>query len=137
MTRLAPEEIRLDIAESDDNALAVSAARRMAEEIGFSESEGFLIGTAVSELATNILRYAGRGQVTLRPLAGFGRVGMEVVALDAGPGIPDIEKAMQDHYSTGGSLGLGLPSVKRIMDTFHIESRPGRGLSCTARKWTD
>lgn len=131
---LAPD-VRVDICEPGDNELAISAARRLARELGFSESEEFLIGTAVSELTTNILRYAGSGQVTLRPVSASGRQGMEVVALDSGPGIEDIEQAMRDHYSTGGSLGLGLPSVRRIMDAFCVESRPGRGLICTARKW--
>ena len=127
----------MDISGVADNALAISAARRMAREIGFGESEEFLIATAVSELSTNILRYAGSGQVTLRAVRAYGRTGIEVVAMDAGPGIADIGRAMEDHYSTGGTLGLGLPSVKRIMDVFCVEPRPVRGTICTARKWVD
>jgi serine/threonine-protein kinase RsbT len=134
-SRNLPDEVRLDVGDSADNALAISAARRLAREIGFDESEEFLIATAVSELSTNILRYAGSGQITLRPVRSEGRTGIEVVALDAGPGIADIGRAMQDHYSTGGSLGLGLPSVKRIMDSFRLEARPRGGMLCTARKW--
>jgi len=137
MPHKQPDEVQLDIACVADNALAISAARRMAREIGFGESEEFLIATAVSELATNILRYAGSGQVTLRAVNAGGRTGIEVVALDAGPGIADIHQAMQDHFSTGGSLGLGLPSVRRIMDVFCVEPRPVRGIMCTARKWVD
>jgi len=132
-----PEEVQLDISGSADNALAISAARRLAREIGFSEAEEFLIATAVSELSTNILHYAGSGQVTLRAVRADGRTGIEVVALDAGPGIEDIARAMEDHYSTGGTLGLGLPSVKRIMDAFSVEPRTGCGTICTARKWVD
>lgn len=132
-----PNEVQQDIADSADNALAISAARRLAREIGFGEAEEFLIATAVSELATNILRYAGSGQVILRAVRISGRTGIEVVALDAGPGIADIGRAMEDHYSTGGSLGLGLPSVKRIMDVFTVAPRQGCGTICTARKWVD
>ncbi|GAB6038474.1 anti-sigma regulatory factor [Fundidesulfovibrio butyratiphilus] len=132
-----PAVVFLDIRESADNALAISAARKLARELGFTETEEFLIATAVSELATNILRYAGTGQVTLRSLKnGQGR-GVEVVAMDSGPGIENLENAMRDHFSTGGSLGLGLPSVKRIMDQFVVEARPGGGTICTARKWLD
>ena len=132
-----PEEIQLDVSDSGDNALVVSAARQLAREIGFGETDEFLIATAVSELSTNIVHYAGSGQVTLRAVAAAGRAGIEVVALDAGPGIADVALAMQDHYSTGGTLGLGLPSVRRIMDTLRVESRPGRGTICTARKWLE
>ena len=132
-----PGEIQVAVSDSGDAALVVSAARRLAREIGFGESDEFLIAAAVSELSTNIVHYAGSGQVTLRPVADGGRVGIEVVALDAGPGIADVALAMQDHYSTGGTLGLGLPSVGRIMDTLRVESRPGRGTICTARKWRE
>ena len=132
-----PEEIQLDVSDSGDHALVVSAARQLAREIGFGETDEFLIATAVSELSTNIVHYAGSGQVTLRAVAAAGRAGIEVVALDAGPGIADVALAMQDHYSTGGTLGLGLPSVRRIMDTLRVESRPGRGTICTARKWLE
>lgn len=132
-----PAEVRVDLSAPEDNALAVSAARRLALEIGFTESEAFLLATAVSELSTNIIRYAGSGQVTLRAVRQVGRTGLEVVALDAGPGIRDVSKAMLEHFSTGGSLGLGLPSVKRIMDVLCVDSKPGRGTVCTARKWLE
>lgn len=136
-TNCLPGEITLAMAESGDNALAISAARQMARELGFGESEEFLIATAVSELATNVLRHGGGGLVTLRVVREGGRTGLEVVALDSGPGIQDIGKAMEDHFSTGGTLGLGLPSVQRIMDIFHVESAPGKGTRCVARKWVD
>ncbi|EKO40522.1 MAG: anti-sigma regulatory factor (Ser/Thr protein kinase) [Solidesulfovibrio magneticus str. Maddingley MBC34] len=132
---LLPEQ-RLDLLESADNALAISVARHFAREMGFDDSQEFLIATAVSELATNILRYAGKGQMTFRVVEAGGRLGMEVVAIDGGPGIADIEKAMADHYSTGDSLGLGLPSVRRIMDSFQVESRPGLTI-CVGRKWRE
>jgi len=86
-----------------------------------------MIATAVSELGTNIIRYAREGRVTLRIVSRGHRAGIEVLAEDKGPGIRDLDEAMKDHASTGKGLGLGLPSVRRIMDEFFIESRPGAG----------
>ncbi|MBF0528853.1 MAG: anti-sigma regulatory factor [Deltaproteobacteria bacterium] len=129
------QEIQLELYEPSDNAQAVVTARRLAAQAGFSATLQFLIATAVSELATNIIRYAGRGEITLRVIINDHRTGLEVVALDAGPGIENIEQAMQEHFSSGHSLGLGLPSVKRIMDEFTITSTPGQGTMIVARKW--
>jgi Anti-sigma regulatory factor (Ser/Thr protein kinase) len=131
----AETELVFPITDSVDNALAISATRRMCADIGFSESDQFLVATVVSELATNILHYAGQGEIRIRALECFSTQGVEVLAVDHGPGIDDIEKALTESYSTGGTLGLGLPSVKRIMDEFTIESRPGCGVRCMARKW--
>lgn len=131
----AETELVFPIIDSMDNAVAISATRRLCADIGFSESDQFLVATVVSELATNILHYAGQGEVRIRALDCFSRQGVEVLAVDNGPGIDDIEKALSDNYSTGGTLGLGLPSVKRIMDEFIIESEPGCGVRCLARKW--
>ena len=131
----ADTELVFSITESVDNAMAISAARRLCADIGFAESDQFLVSTVVSELATNILHYAGQGEVRIKTLHCCGRQGVEVLAVDHGPGIDDIEKALTDNYSTGGTLGLGLPSVKRIMDEFTIESVPGCGVRCLTRKW--
>ena len=131
----ADTELVFPITDSVDNAMAISAARRLCADIGFTESDQFLVATVVSELATNILHYAGQGEVRLKALQVYGRQGVEVQAVDHGPGIADIAKALTDNYSTGGTLGLGLPSVKRIMDEFTIESEPGCGVRCLARKW--
>ena len=131
----ADTELVFPITDSVDNAMAISGARRLCADIGFAESDQFLVATVVSELATNILHYAGQGEVRLKALQVYGRQGVEVLAVDHGPGIADIAKALTDNYSTGGTLGLGLPSVKRIMDEFTIESEPGCGVRCLARKW--
>ena len=128
-------ELVFPITDSIDNAMAISAARRLCADIGFAESDQFLVATVVSELATNILHYAGHGEVRIKALHCCGKQGVEVLAVDHGPGIADIDKALTDNYSTGGTLGLGLPSVKRIMDEFTIESEPGCGVRCLARKW--
>ena len=129
------EESRVELSLPTDNAMAISLARRLADQAGFDEVGQSLFATAVSELATNVLRYGGGGEVLLRLIEEPGRQGVEVVAQDHGPGIRNIERAMQDHYSTGRSLGLGLPGVKRIMDEFTIDSKPGVGTLCIARKW--
>jgi serine/threonine-protein kinase RsbT len=106
-----------------------------AREAGFDETPSRLIGTAVSELVRNILKYAGTGEVRLRRVKGKDGRGIEIEATDRGPGIEDCEAAMNDHFSSGGTLGLGLPGVKRMMDEFSLDSALGEGTRVTARKW--
>ena len=129
------DEFRVALWDLSDISAAIGAARYTSAQAGFNETEQFLIATAASELATNIVRYAGQGEMTLRLLRSGERQGVEMEARDYGPGIADVALAVQEHYSTGNSLGLGLPGVKRIMDEFSIESAPGRGTRCLARKW--
>ena len=93
------------------------------------------MATAISELARNIVRYAVRGEIILRLVQNDGKKGIEVVANDDGPGIPDVGLAMQDGYSTSGGLGLGLPGTRRLMDDFEITSDFGKGTTVTARRW--
>jgi anti-sigma regulatory factor (Ser/Thr protein kinase) len=99
----------------------------LARDAGLSEQEANKFVTAVSELGRNILKYATAGEVALEQLQSDGRPGMQAVVSDRGPGIEDLESALQDHYSTSGTLGLGLPGVKRLVDQFEIESARGRG----------
>ena len=108
----------------------------MASELGFSSTDLTLVATAISEIARNIVLYAGEGEIRLRLLWDGWRDGLEVVAHDEGPGIADIDRAMQDHYSTGPGMGLGLPGSRRLMDEFEIVSEPGAGTTVTMRKWT-
>ena len=133
------EEIFIDVCEPSDNAQVIYTARQMAADIGFDETQQFLIAAAVSELATNIIRYASKGVVILRLVSKMSNTGdiqgIEVTAKDNGAGISDIDKAMQEHFSTGNSLGLGLPSVKRIMDEFFIQSSPEKGTVVIAKRW--
>jgi serine/threonine-protein kinase RsbT len=105
------------------------------QEAGVDEVPSRMIGTAVSELVRNILKYAGSGEIWLRRVKEPRRRGIEIEALDDGPGIEDIEAAMRDHASTGGTLGMGLPGVRRMMDEFSLDSSPGQGTRVTARKW--
>jgi serine/threonine-protein kinase RsbT len=113
----------------------VLESTRYAQEAGFDEAPSRMIATAVSELVRNILKYAGSGQFRLRRVEGPGVRGVEVEVSDHGPGIADVDAAMRDHFSSSGTLGLGLPGVKRMMDEFSLESTPGEGTRVTARKW--
>jgi len=107
----------------------------MAAELGFSPTDVVRIATAISELARNVLSYATGGEIRLEALNTRSRCGLTIVATDRGPGIPDVEQAMQDAYSTSGGLGLGLPGVRRLMDEFKIESVVGQGTTVSATKW--
>ena len=130
------DERRITLFDQSDKEYVVMAARHMAARAGFDETNQFMIATAASELATNIVKYAKKGEVILRIVQRERRSGFEIIASDDGPGIRDIELAMQDNFSTTKeSLGLGLPSVKRIMDEFKIDSRLGNGTIVSALKW--
>jgi serine/threonine-protein kinase RsbT len=126
---------RIAITRDADIVAARQAGREMATQVGFKGSDLTLIATAISELARNIVVYAKHGEIVLATLEEGGRTGLSVVARDEGPGIADVEKAMRDGFSTGGSLGLGLPGARRLMDDFEIESRLGVGTTVTMRKW--
>lgn len=135
-TSPTPSERRFLISEPWHKDLAAAEASGLSSSSGFSSAVQMLIATATAELATNILRYAGNGELTLRVLQEEDRIGVEICATDHGSGIMDIEMAMQDHFTTTpGSLGLGLPSVRRMMDDFEINSAPDRGTRVLARKW--
>lgn len=109
--------------------------RAMALKSDFSPGSATLIATAISELARNILLYAGRGEIHLQPLERGLRRGIAVTARDHGPGIPDVGQALEDGYSTSGRLGLGLPGVRRLMDEFDVASGIGIGTTVKAVKW--
>ncbi len=123
------------INSDQDIVLARQKGRAMAAELGFLSGDATLIATAISELARNIVTYAGKGHITLKGIQNSSHVGILVVASDHGPGIPDISQALRDGFSTSGSLGLGLPGVRRLMDEFEITSRPGGGTTVAVKKW--
>jgi len=128
-------EIQVAINSDQDIVSARQKGRQMATELGFSSGEATLIATAISELARNIIAYASKGQITLKMVNGLNRQGISVIASDDGPGIPDIRQALRDGFSTSGSLGLGLPGVRRLMDEFEITSKPGSGTTVAVKKW--
>ena len=126
---------RLNIQKDADASRAALEATQYSLAAGFDETRSRMIATAVSELARNILKYASAGEIRLRQVEGPGGRGVEIEAVDRGPGIEDVEAAMRDHFSSGGTLGLGLPGVRRMMDEFSLESTPGEGTRVTAVKW--
>ncbi|WP_253949107.1 anti-sigma regulatory factor [Mangrovicoccus sp. HB161399] len=131
---LAPEQTQR-IERDGDVVAARQIGRHLAAEIGFSRPEQALIATAISELARNIVSYAERGTIAFATVERDLRQGIRIVAEDRGPGIPDLHAAMTDGFSTGNSLGLGLPGTQRIMDEFDIRSIPGEGVTVTVVKW--
>jgi serine/threonine-protein kinase RsbT len=118
-----------------DIVTARQKGRALAVATGFSSTDQTIIALAISEIARNIISYAQRGKITLARLDEGGRRGVVIVARDDGPGIPDIELAMRDGYSTANSLGVGLPGAKRVMDDFELVSALGRGTTITMKKW--
>jgi serine/threonine-protein kinase RsbT len=130
------DENCLQIRSEHDILSARQRGRELAAELGFIGSDLTLIATAISEVARNIVQYAGHGEIVFAVVQnGEGR-GLVVVARDEGPGIADVVQAMQDGYSTGRSLGLGLPGARRLMDEFELDSELGRGTTVTMKKWT-
>lgn len=91
--------------------------------------------TAASELARNMLKYANGGKVTIEVVSKGRENGIRMIFKDEGPGIADVGLAMKDGYSTGNSLGLGLPGTKRLVSEFHIESAVGKGTTVTVTRW--
>jgi serine/threonine-protein kinase RsbT len=109
--------------------------RTLSARIGFSAIDVTLVATAISELARNIVLYAGHGEIVLRVVENTSTKGILIVSRDSGPGIRDVQDAMRDGYSTSGGLGLGLPGVRRLVDEFTIESVLGRGTTVRVTKW--
>jgi len=129
-------ESRIAIESDADVVTARQRARELAHELDLSSTDQTLLATAISEVARNITTYAQRGEVSLRIVRdGNGRAGIEVVASDQGPGIPDIELALKDGYTTGTGLGLGLSGSRRLMAEFEIVSKVGEGTRVTVAKW--
>lgn len=129
------EPVRLPIAADVDVVEARQRGRALAADAGFSSAEQTVIAAAISEIARNIVMYAKQGEIILSLVQSGGRQGVAVVAIDEGPGIPDLKRAMQDGYSTADGVGTGLPGAKRLMDEFEVESVVGRGTTVKMTKW--
>ena len=128
-------EVRVAIGADADLVTARAQGRALAQELGFTRPDPTLIATAISELARNIVMHVGHGEIVMRPLYEDRRYGLLVIVRDEGQGIADVATALRDGASSRGSLGLGLPGARRLMDEFEIESEPGRGTTVTMKKW--
>lgn len=135
----AGRRVAVLIRGESDVMTACRQVRLLAEESGFSRAGAYQVATAASELAANVLIHAGggllqAGLLTTRGIEGQ-TAGIELIAVDEGPGIHDLALALTDGYSTGGGLGCGLPGVKRLMDALSIDSQRGVGTRVRAVKW--
>ncbi len=125
----------LPIRSSEDIVLVRQAVRARAVELGFSLVDQTKLVTAASELARNTLVYGGGGSAHMGLVESNGRRGLKLVFEDRGPGIPDVQKALQDGYTTGAGLGLGLGGARRLSNEFEIQSRPGEGTTVSIVRW--
>ncbi|GIQ70939.1 anti-sigma regulatory factor [Xylanibacillus composti] len=127
---------KIQILQEQDAIVARQRGRDLAKQLGFSLVDQTRIAISISELARNMLIYAGAGEIEIRQIeANDDLTGIEIRAEDKGPGITDLEMAMTDGYTSSGGLGMGLPGTKRLMDDFEIRSEVGKGTSVTIRKW--
>lgn len=122
--------VRIPIMTDTDVTLAGEHGRRLASGLDFSSTDITVISTAILEVARNVLKHARRGDLMLRLIQKRGRMGLAIVAHDRGPGIANVAEALRD------GKGLGLASIRRLMDEFRVRSEPGRGTTVTMRKWT-
>jgi len=129
------DETRVRINSDQDIVVARQKGRSLAMALGFSSGDATLLATAISELARNIVSYAKTGEIVVKVIHGSSNSGIQVVARDNGPGIPDVQQALRDGFSTSGSLGLGLPGVMRLVDEFHIASVESQGTTVSIKKW--
>lgn len=125
----------IEIKTEWDIVAARQLGRNEAKKTGFGTVDQARITTAISELARNIYLYAGQGRIEIESVKVGQRAGLIIIASDQGPGIADLQKVMEDGYTTSGGLGAGMPGVKRLMDDFRVETEAGVGTTITATKW--
>lgn len=129
------EEFCVPIRSAADIVVARQKGRALAIQLGFVGSDPTVVAAAISEVARNIVNHAREGEITLTGVQEGSRHGIQVIAADRGPGIADIDRAMQYGYSSSKGMGVGLPGAKWLMDEFGIESQVGKGTRVTMRKW--
>jgi serine/threonine-protein kinase RsbT len=132
---MVADDIVVEVCNPDDIVAARQAGHQLARGLGFSLTDVTMIATAISEVARNITSYAGYGEIRVAVQQIDGRQALVVRAQDDGPGIVDIDRALEDGYSTGRGLGLGLPGARRLMDRLTVNSAPGRGTVVEMWKW--
>ena len=135
LTGSLAREAHVHIRSSADIVVARQQGRELASLIGFSNSNLTMIATAISEVARNIVEYAGEGDITIKRVREGHRIGVRIVASDDGPGIADLAAVMRDGFSTGHGMGMGLPGARRLMDHFEISSEIDKGTTVAMTKW--
>lgn len=135
MTAPGSKPERLPIQVSEDVVLVRQTVRTRAVKLGFGLVDQTKLVTAASEIARNTLIYGGGGWASVEVVNGGARQGLRLVFEDEGPGIPDVDKALQDGYTTGTGLGLGLGGARRLVNEFEITSQPGQGTRVTLVRW--
>ena len=130
-----PSQVLIPIDDRTQVGEARRAAVEMAEVLGLGETQAGKVALAVTEAATNIVKHAGTGKIVLRPLVRAASVGLEILALDRGPGISNVTASMRDGYSTAGSMGAGLGALSRVSPSFELYSQPGRGTALRLEVW--
>jgi serine/threonine-protein kinase RsbT len=134
MSTTTSEDV-VEIRSSDDVVRVRQAVRRRAVAAGLGLVDQTKIVTAASELARNTLDYGGGGTARIELIESGGRRGVRLTFEDSGPGIPDLELALKDGYTTGGGLGLGLSGARRLSNEFTIDSKAGEGTRVTIARW--
>jgi serine/threonine-protein kinase RsbT len=129
------DDIVIDVRDPDDIVAARQAGHQLARDLGFSLTDVTMIATAISEVARNVTSYAGSGAIRIVVEDREGRKALVVRAEDDGPGIADVERALEDGFSTGPGLGLGLPGARRLMDRLIVKSIVGQGPVVEMWKW--
>nr|WP_276531965.1 anti-sigma regulatory factor [Brevibacillus invocatus] len=127
----------IPIEKETDIVTARQVGRNMSRQLGFGTIMQSRIATSISELARNIYLYAGTGTITIETVENDEKTGLKITALDEGPGIADLRKALEDGFTTSGALGAGLPGVRRMMDDFQMESTLGKGTRVVVIKWRE
>lgn len=135
MTLALNNETVMPMRSDVDVLQARQSGKELASALRFTSSERTIIATAISEIARNTVLYAKGGRIVLTLVQHGLKRGIQIVAQDQGPGIPDLGLAMQDGYTTSQGLGIGLPGAKRLMDEFDIVSEIGKGTTITMKKW--
>ncbi len=131
---MGPESLEIEIKVEGDIVRARGAGRDMCRELGLSEINQVKVATAISELARNIFHYAQTGMITLRRLS-TPRAGIEIIAKDNGPGIPDVKLVLSGAYKSKTGMGKGLLGARRLVDFFEIDTGPDRGTTVVLRKF--
>jgi serine/threonine-protein kinase RsbT len=124
-----------DVRTSADIVMVRQRTREWSAGLGFSLVDQTKVVTAASELARNTIVYGGGGEVRFEVLSDGARRGLRLTFVDRGPGIADIALAMKDGYTSGNGLGLGLSGAKRLVNDFHIASKPGDGTTISITRW--